>query len=299
LHQRPRIFIEFGNALSLALNEKGLTWIPDPKQDAMPTLLRYVGLKMHKEDQSRFKLGTFANKCSNAYSKLMEYPVVTLPLPHRAITDCHNRAGKRIKTVSVIGQQGWNKGYHLVPQFATQLLAQRDDVRLLIHNNIPYNMAADHAMICALAAADPRVTVNEEFAASELWSYLLNESDVLVCPYHAPTYSTSYSAVASEAMANAIPLVAPADSTLSDVLEEFGTPGATFAEFTTQSVLEATLKVLQDFDAMAEKACLAARQWEATKGAGNLVDTFLSAQQPTRKESRSKVPLQEVSQLTH
>jgi glycosyltransferase involved in cell wall biosynthesis len=299
LNQRPTIFMEFGNALTLAFGEKGLTWIPDPKQDAMPTMLRYIGLKMRKEDQARFKLATFANKCSNAYSKLMEYPVCTLPLPHRAITDCHNRAGKRIKTVSVIGQQGWNKGYHLVPQFATKLLAQRDDVRLLIHNNIPYNLASDHAVICALAAADPRVTVNEEFAGPELWSYLLNESDLLVCPYHAPTYSTSYSAVASEAMANAIPLVAPANSTLSDVLEEFGTPGAIFSEFTSESVLEAVIRVLDDFDSAAEKASLAARQWEATKGAGNLVDVFLGTNKPQRAPQEPlpiEMPL--ISQLT-
>jgi hypothetical protein len=302
LNRRPTIFMEFGNALNVTLSEKGVTWVPDPKNDGMPTLLRYIGLKMRKEDQARFHLATFANKCSDAYSKLMGYPVLTLPLPHRAITDCHSRVGKRIKTVSVIGQQGWNKGYQLVPQFATQLLAQRDDVRMLIHNNIPNNLAKDHALIRALAAADSRVTVNEEFAAAELWSYLLNESDLLVCPYSAKTYSTSYSAVASEAMANAIPLVAPANSTLSDVLQEFDTPGATFSDFNSQSVLEATLKVLDDFDAAAERASLAARQWEATKGAGNLVDVFLGVQGPRREfpgTSDLKVPLVEVSQLTH
>ncbi|MGC2656618.1 MAG: glycosyltransferase [Bryobacteraceae bacterium] len=299
-NQRPRVFIEFGNAVSIGVDEKGLAWVPDPKQDAMPTMLRYVGLKMRKEDQSRFKLATFANRCSNAYSTLMEYPVMTLPLPHRAITDCHNRSGKRIRTVSVIGQQGWNKGYQLVPQFARQLLNQREDIRVLIHNNIPDHMAADHLLIRALAAADPRVTVNEDFADANLWAYLLNESDLLVCPYHAPTYSTSYSAIASEAMANGIPLIAPANSTLSDVLEEFGTPGATFSEFTSEAVLQATLKVLDNFDAAAEKAYLAARQWEATKGAGNLVDVLLGIEKPqraARKESRSR--FEEVPQLTH
>ncbi|HWF47485.1 MAG TPA: hypothetical protein VG168_10805 [Bryobacteraceae bacterium] len=302
LNRRPTIFMEFGNALSVTLAENGVAWMPDPKQDSMPTMLRYIGLKMRKEDQARFHLATFAKKCSDAYSKVMGYPVLTLPLPHRAITDCHSRVGKRIKTVSVIGQQGWNKGYHLVPQFATQLLAQRDDVRLLIHNNIPGNMASDHALIRALAAADSRVTVNEEFAAGELWSHLLNESDLLVCPYNAKTYSTSYSAVASEAMANAIPLVAPANSTLSDVLEEFDTPGATFSDFTSQSVLEATLKVLDDFDSAAEKASLAARQWEATKGAGNLVDVFLGGQGPRRESPEASVfnaAPEGVSQLTH
>ncbi|HEX4229737.1 MAG TPA: glycosyltransferase [Bryobacteraceae bacterium] len=302
LNRRPRVFLEFGNSLNVSLSGKGVTWIPDPMNDSMPTLLRYIGLKMRKEDQARFKLATFATKSSNAYSKLMEYPVVTLPLPHRAITDCHSRVGKRIKTVAVIGQQGWNKGYQHVPQFATQLLAQRNDVRLLIHNNIPNNMARDHGLIRALAAADTRITVNEQFADAELWSYLLNESDLLVCPYHAKTYSTSYSAVASEAMANAIPLIAPADSTLSDVLEEFNTPGATFSEFTSQSVLEAILKVLDDFDNAAERATLAARQWEATKGAGNLVDVFLGGQGPRRESPENpnlEVALEGVSQLTH
>lgn len=299
LNQRPTIFIEFGNAISVAFGETGLTWIPDPKQDSMPTLLRYIGLKMRKEDQARFKLATFADKCSTAYSKLMEYPVCTLPLPHRAITDCHSRVGKRIKTVSIIGQQGWNKGYQLVPQLASQLLAQRDDVRLLIHNNIPKNMANDHAMIRVLAEADSRVTVNEEFAGPELWSYLLNQSDLLICPYHAPTYSTSYSAVASEAMANAVPLVAPANSTLSDVLEEFGNPGATFSEFNSQSVLDATLKVLNNFNAIAEKASFAARQWETTKGAGKLVDVLLGANRDHRA-SRESLPVDMplISQLT-
>jgi hypothetical protein len=280
LPQRPTIVVEFGNVINASVEGGKVTSVPHPMVDSMPMLLRYIAGKFTKEDRARLILATFDASVSKAFEAVLDYPVQTLPLPQEPITDCHSRVGKRPITVSLLGQQGGAKGFHMAPQIASTLLATRSDIRLLIHNSLPQMMHEEQESLRALAAADSRLTLHEELADRELWRQLLHQSDLILCPYHQPTYSASYSAVASEAVANAIPSVVPANTTLSELLVEFGNPGVTFEEFAAESVLQAVNQALDNFNRLAEAANVAASQWGKVKGASNLVDAILGFRNP-------------------
>ena len=68
---------------------------------------------------------------------LLGRPVGVLPLPQFAQAAVTSRTGHRPITVSVLGHQRPDKGYHLMPEIARLLLAHEPDIRLLVHNGAP------------------------------------------------------------------------------------------------------------------------------------------------------------------
>ena len=118
--------------------------------------------------------------------------------------------------------------------------------------------------------------MSEDIAGETLWNQLLELSDLIVCPYDINRFIASYSAVASEAIANATPLVAPHGTTLHGLLHEFGMPGTVFTESTVDSVLKAVTTALDTFDSLATQAKRASQIWEETRGPSRLVDAMLS-----------------------
>lgn len=277
--QRPTVVLEFGTDAGLEAREtpEGLSFnAMDPRQDARATLHRYTARMLTEEDQSWLRLATFDRQASSIFQMLLDFPVGTLPLPQRATTPCRDRTGTRPITIGILGHQRLEKGYDLVPELATRLLAERDDIRMLVHNGGPEGTVLLQQALRQLAAVNPRLMLNEQTADLVLWSQLLDATDLMVCPYRRNRFISSYSAVASEAMSNAIPMVVPAGTTLAGVLEEFGNPGTVFAENTVESVFEGVVEALNTFDDIACKAKQASQKWEQTRGAARLVDALLS-----------------------
>src|SRR5581483_3197505 len=93
-------------------------------------------------------------------------------------------------------------------------------------------------------------------------------------------FATRFSALTCEAIANAIPLVVPARTSLGTLVNEFGGPGTLFERFDAASIVEAVNRALDDFDRYAELAQAAARQWEWTQGSAALVRQFLALSAP-------------------
>jgi hypothetical protein len=86
--------------------------------------------------------------------------------------------------------------------------------------------------------------------------------------------------VATEALANAIPLVVPARTSLSRLLDRYGGPGTAFEAYTPTSIVAATRQAIADFDTIAARAEAAAGQWNATMGVENMVSALLAHGQP-------------------
>jgi hypothetical protein len=81
--------------------------------------------------------------------------------------------------------------------------------------------------------------------------------------------------VATEALANAIPLIVPAGTSLSRLLDNYGGPGTTFERYDPAGIVAATRRALADFDAVATVAAAAAARWNATMGVPRMVDALL------------------------
>src|SRR5439155_1206590 len=160
----------------------------------------------------RFHMMTFEPSSSTAYQVLLGKPVGVLPVPRLAATTPRNRAGRRPITVSVVGHQRPDKGYQHMPEVARRLLQARPDIRVLAHNADPQGMPDTRQAMRALAAADRRVIIDERLAGQQAWAEVLDASDLILCPYDPARFAFSYSAVAAEAVANAIPMVVPTGS---------------------------------------------------------------------------------------
>ena len=82
--------------------------------------------------------------------------------------------------------------------------------------------------------------------------------------------------MATEALANAIPLVVPANTSLSRLLDQYDGPGTVFESYDSAAIVAATRRALADFDAIAARAEVAAERWNATMGVGNMVTALLA-----------------------
>jgi hypothetical protein len=217
---------------------------------------------------------TFEKVMSEVYGILLKHPVGTLPSLIHAIGPLHRRGQMRPLTVSVLGVQRANKGYHLVPDVIRGLLRSDPTVRFLVHNGAPAQMSEQQNAIRELAAQEPRVIVDERVAGPVIWRQLLDDSDLILCPYHPQTFYASPSAVALEAIANAIPFVGPAESTLGRLVGEYGC-GSVFDKFEADSILEAVGKALAGFDHFAKLAVECAERFALTQGPEQTVDGIL------------------------
>lgn len=278
--ERPQIIMEFGTEPGLDViawrDGKPRFQVRDPRIDSRATFYRHTAELLTPEDQAFIHLATFDSQSSEIYQQLLKgYPVSTLPLPQRAVTDRHSRVGKRPITLGILGHQRGEKGFPLVPEIVRTLLKTDLPIRFLVHNGMPDGLVEPQEELRKMAVADSRLTLNESPADATLWARLLDDSDLIVCPYMPDRFMASYSAVASEAIANAIPLVVPARTTLARVVEEFGGPGITFDGYSAQAVCEAVTRAVRNFDELAANVDRASETWNATRGAPCLVDALL------------------------
>lgn len=279
---RPQVIMEFGTDPGLIVYDtpNGIRFSPhDTRVDARAVLLRHTARHLTEADREWLKLATFDSQSSGIFQMLLDFPVGTLPLPQQAVTSCRDRTGKRPVVIGILGHQRGEKGYDKVPALAERLLAEHgDDIRLLVHNGDPDGMPKEQQALRDIAARDRRLVMEERTADAVLWAALLELTDLIVCPYNRNRFISSYSAVASEAMANAIPLVVPDGTTMHAVIREFGEPGTTFNDESVDGIHAAVNAALGDFDRLARLAKLASQRWGETRGAKCLVDTLLSWQ---------------------
>jgi len=231
---------------------------------------------------------TFPTEASELYARLLGCPVHTVSPPHEAVTTRRNRAGTQSIVVSVLGQQQINKGYHLVPDIVQLLMAERPRLRFLIHDATPDAvglldrrlMLTAQQSLRALATADNRITLYEMPAGKDLWPSLLDRSDLVLCPYLPADYIDRYSGVARDAVANAIPLVGPAGTSIDAMIKEFGGVGTVFERPEAGAVAAAVMALVDNFDRYALRAHAAAITWPTRYGAKALVDAVLALVAP-------------------
>jgi glycosyltransferase involved in cell wall biosynthesis len=279
--RRPHIVLEFGTDPGVdveATNEPGKfnLRLHDYRVDPRAMFYRFAARQITDQDLARFHMRTFDTGSSAIYTTLPGRPVGVLPLPQFARAAVTSRVGRRPATVSVLGHQRPDKGYHLMPEIARLLLAHEPEIRLVIHNGAPDGMPQVQKELRAHAAVETRLTLNEETAGPALWAELLQGSDVILCPYEPARFVASYSAIATEAVAHAIPVVVPKGTSLSRLVDGFGGPGTAFERYEPASIVAATRRALADFDALAGRAAAAAERWSATMGVSNMVAALLA-----------------------
>jgi hypothetical protein len=283
--RRPHIVMEFGTDPGVdvaAGSEAGKVSLRlrDYRTDPRAMFYRHAACQLSEPDLACFHMTTFDAAASEIYTVLLNRPVGVLPLPQLGQVAVASRAGRRPITVSVLGHQRRDKGYHLMPEIARLLLALEPDIRLLVHNGAQDEMPRVQQEMRAHAAVESRLTLNEQAAGPELWEDLLRRSDLILCPYEPARFVASYSAVAAEALANAIPLVVPARTAPSRLLDSYGGPGTAFDSYDPAGIVAATRRALAGFDAIATRADAAAEKWNVSMGVAHMVTALLALGKP-------------------
>src|SRR5262245_32064674 len=276
---RPRVVAEFAMdpGLDVQVSPGNMTFsLRDPRQDPRAVLYRHAAGQISQAAEARVSLATFEPNASVAYQTLLGKAGAVLPVPRLGGTDVRSRMGRRPITVSVLGHQREEKGYKHMPEIARRVLAARGDVKLLAHNGAPGEMPQTQQEMRSLAATDSRLLLDERMADDKIWAGLLDASDLIVCPYNPVRFVVSPSAVAAEAVANAIPLVVPAHTSMDRMMREFGGAGTTFDKDEPSTIAEATLRAIDRFDEIAAVAAAGARRWEQAHGPRRLVDALLA-----------------------
>jgi glycosyltransferase involved in cell wall biosynthesis len=275
----PHVVVEFGIDPGLDLQPGGngaALLTRDPRVDARATLFRFTAARIPERIAPRLHMTTFDENSSAAFAALMGKPVGVLPTP-RIATAPRSRKGKRPITVAVLGHQRPEKGYQLMPEVAQRLLQSDSEIRLLCHNADPAAMKEVQQALRALSATEPRLILDERLADDRVWAQLLDASDLIICPYTSSRFAISYSAIAVEAVANGIPLVVPARTTMARLLQEFGGAGAVFEQPEPSSIVNATRRALDRFDQLADLADVGVGLWAQIHGPRHLLDAIMGS----------------------
>ena len=280
----PRIVVEFGyppGFLQARDKDGKIHFVPTHNDPYLarfandPQLYRFAARRLRPEFRGRLQLGTFDPASSQDYTAILGLPVIAYPLPQPVDKPLRLRSQDAPRTVTFLGHQRIDKGYPLVPAIVDRLLKDHPDLQVLVHNGNVHGYLEQTAELMAMTYGNPRLTVRNEVADGRMWQEILDQSSLIVLPYQPERYVNSYSAVLSEALAQAIPMVVPTESCLGRLVREYGDGGTGFDAWTVDSVCEAVDRALADFDKIARNAETGARLWAAEHGPAHTLDTIL------------------------
>ena len=275
--QRPRVVMDMVHPPGLDRAADGAWLTRDPRIDAQAALYRLTARQIEAHGLAELKFVSAAPDFAQAFAELLGRHVAhidTLPFGGRAppIT----RRGRRPGTVTVLGYQVEQKGYHLVPEIAAQLLSSRPGLRMIVHNSKPAGMAHTQEELRRVAAADPRLILKEGALDEDDFQAVLAETDVLLCPYDPDYYRGPLSGVVAEGFAGGTPLVVPGGTAMAVTVAQKGC-GVAFDAFTPDAIAGAVLRALDGFDALAEAAHREAERWAAQEGPHRYAEAILAA----------------------
>jgi hypothetical protein len=203
-----------------------------------------------------------------------------LPQFVKAHSQPESRVGKRPITISVIGRQNFNTGYHFLPDVVETLLSEHDNIRLLVHNALPSEMPEPQATLRRLAAKDARIILDERIADRDIWIHLLQVSDLIVCPRRLDLYDTASSlTIVTDAIANGIPVIVPSNTAAAALVSEYGGAGVAFTNFDGSSVVAAVQMAIENFDTLARLSYKGAAAWAQRNGPRQCVDAIFNVAQ--------------------
>ena len=287
--RRPKVILELNldSGIEAGRDEEGKLQfqVPDPRLKQRPTLWRYAALLLNDPGlRDRIKLINYEATTIAGYEYLMKQPVEAWVPPFAGLEAAHSRVGKRAFAIGILGYQREEKGFKLVPELVKRLLDARRDIAILVHNCDPAFMADVQAELRKMASCFDRLVLREGPLAPGGWERTLASCDLILCPYDPVAFETRCSGMLNEAIANAIPVVVPAKTSLSRMLEDFGSPGAVFESWSACSVAAAVNTVLDAYDGHAQSAFDASVRWRQEHSVDQLVEKMTGWAVASRNE---------------
>ncbi|HXE11036.1 MAG TPA: glycosyltransferase [Bryobacteraceae bacterium] len=282
--RRPHAVVELNLDSGVIDDGKGGFELPNPQVNEKPLLWRYAGMLLSDPKiRNRIKLINFESSTVPGYEYLLREPVEAWNPPFCASANVESRVGKQGFAIGILGYQREEKGFTLVPELAKRLLSERQDIALLVHNAEPAFMWRTQSELREIAARESRLVLIEG-AIPDRWMETVNSCDLIVCPYDPAAFKTRCSGMLNESLANGIPVIVPANTSLARVFEEFGAPGAVFEKWTVESIAASVFSVLNNYDEHAQRAFEAAEKWEKEYSVEGLASNILGWIEEARKQ---------------
>lgn len=197
---------------------------------------------------------TFSELCS-VFQPLLRQNISALPLlvdPHPA------RAPKtELLRIGFFGDQSIRKGLQLIPELIKRIFELGYEVTIQDSNG----------KIRGDKSSKLKVLGYVDDIAEEI-----EKCDLVMLPYDPDAYQHMGSAIAWEAMARGVPVIAPQDTVPGDFVLQHNA-GTTFKSFTVDSMIEALADANLKFNDIAKGAFNASKNWAQHHGA----DKFTSA----------------------
>ncbi|MEM1057828.1 MAG: glycosyltransferase [Verrucomicrobiota bacterium] len=178
-----------------------------------------------------------------------------------------------------LGHQRPEKGWLLLRPIIEATLSRSPRARFFVHNVAGQEDETSRALR-ALAKQDARVEYLEASFGQRDFARLYNRLDVVVLPYERARYAESYSAIAIEAVAAAVPLVATGETTMSALAAKWqwsqfeGEPAAGLEnlEPETQTVADVLTQIAENPGPYRAAAQRGAERYRRENGADRFAD---------------------------
>lgn len=257
----------------------------NPQNDSLTVagLLYRSAAKILLKAQGKEKLVYTAqsSRMAEFLSWLLSHPVTASPM-----LNAYNLAGnadqpdavKKITAgacrIAIIGCAKSEKGFDLVPDLLRLLTAK------IPNPNFFVQVTTEHkAWTKEIAGIQTMTNVELHHGALAERDYFekLQNADIVLLPYRPLEYKYMTSGIFSEAVAMGKVIVAPDSSWMSEQIKNRKGAGKLFASFDAQSIADAVLAALKDYETLAADAGRYAESWKQEQNLSKYIDELLTA----------------------
>ena len=273
----PQVVVMLHNAAGVTGRRR-----PDGNIEAVPlgpepALYRLAGLSIPAAIAQRLTFVTSYDCYAAVYADLLQQPVQRTPHPVAAVPTPIRRAGRSPIVVGFIGAQQPRKGFGLVPEVVRRLLQQPLPIQVVVQDSFAA-MQEPLAALQTLATTDSRLAVEVGPVDQPGWQAILDRCDLLVAPYDQQFFLVNGSGIVTDAIANGLPIVVPAETTLAALLHQHGCGPVTFQTTTVEAVAQAVEQAVSQHDQLCDAAHRGRDSWAQTNGplaaAGGILNCF-------------------------
>jgi glycosyltransferase involved in cell wall biosynthesis len=172
-----------------------------------------------------------------------------------------------------MGMARATKGGERLAAIAFHLFAERPDVRFFIQ--CPRPSAAEYFRnILKKANCERELDISLKMSSDQYYEQVAR-SDLILLPYFAQVYAFQSSGVFSDAVGAGVPVVVPADTWMSDRLNEGFGAGIAFSDESPKAIAKAIVAALDALPRLKASAASSAARWREAHSAQRYLEFVL------------------------
>jgi hypothetical protein len=182
-------------------------------------------------------------------------------------------AGAAHPVVSAMGIARITKGAERLAAIAFHLFAERPDVRFFLQCGTP-STAESFRQALKKADCDRELDIALKLSSEQYYQQVAR-SDLILMPYSAQIYAFQSSGVFSDAVGAGVPVVVPANTWMSDRLQEGFGAGAIFPDERPQVIARSIVAALDVLPRLKASAASSAARWREAHSAQRYLEFVL------------------------